>query len=149
MTRFASKVTIIHRRDELRGSRIMRQRALEHPKIAILWSHVVEEIVGDGRKMTGLRLKNVKTGAIEEQAFGGLFVAIGHQPNTAIFRGQLPLDEAGYIVPSDPGGTATAIPGVFAAGDVRDHYYRQAVSAAGMGCMAAIEAERYLAGLRL
>jgi thioredoxin reductase (NADPH) len=97
--------------------------------------------------MTGLRLKNVKTSAIEEHAFGGLFVAIGHKPNTDLFRDQLPLDEAGYIIPPDGGRTATGIPGVFAAGDVRDHYYRQAVSAAGMGCMAAIEAERYLAGL--
>jgi thioredoxin reductase (NADPH) len=147
LTRFAKSVSLIHRRDELRGSKIMQKRVLEHPKIKLLWSRVIEEVVGDGKKMTGLRLKDVKTAAIEEHSFGGLFVAIGHKPNTDLFRGQLPLDEAGYIIPPDGGRTATGIPGVFAAGDVRDHYYRQAVSAAGMGCMAAIEAERYLAGL--
>ncbi|RMH59008.1 MAG: thioredoxin-disulfide reductase [Candidatus Hydrogenedentota bacterium] len=144
LTNFAKSVTVIHRRDEFRASKIMQKRAFGNEKIRVLWDTVVEEVLGDDAKMTGLRLKNVKTGEFHEEPFAGLFVAIGHIPNTKLFRGQLSLDDHGYIVVPDPGRTATEIPGVFAAGDVRDAYYRQAVTAAGMGCMAAIEAERYL-----
>lgn len=145
LTNFGKSVTLIHRRDEFRASKVMQDRALKHPKIKVLWSTVVEEIVGDGKKMTALRLKNVKTGGVETRNFGGFFVAIGHTPNTQLFQDQLTLNAAGYIETPDGARTATEIPGVFAAGDVKDPYYRQAVTAAGMGCMAAIEAERYLA----
>lgn len=144
LTNFAKSVSVIHRRTEFRASRIMSDRVIGHPKIRVLWSTVVEEIIGDDQKMTALKLRNVATGVVTEQPFGGLFVAIGHQPNTALFAGQLKLNEAGYIEMPDSGRTATEIDGVFAAGDVRDAYYRQAVTAAGMGCMAAIEAERFL-----
>jgi thioredoxin reductase (NADPH) len=147
LTRFASKVTIVHRRDEFRGSKIMRDRVMKNPKIAVVWDSVVDEVVGkkeDGRKsVTGVKLKNVKSGAITEVAADGLFVAIGHQPNTKLFKGILPMDEKEYLR-VHPGSTRTDIPGVFAAGDVADSYYRQAVSAAGTGCMAAIDAERFL-----
>ncbi len=144
LTNFGRRVTLIHRRDAFRASRIMQERVLAHPKIRVLWNTVIEEVVGDGKKMSGLRLKNVSTGELVTEPFGGLFIAIGHQPNTSLFAGQLPLDDAGYLQMPDRGRTATAIPGVYAAGDVRDHEYRQAVTAAGMGCMAAIEAERWL-----
>jgi len=140
----ARSVTLIHRRDEFRASRALQEEVKVHAGIAVLWSRTVEEVLGDETGMTGLRLKNVKSGEIEEKTFTGLFVAIGHVPNTALFRDQLPLDENGYIVVPDAGRTATGIPGVFAAGDVRDSVYRQAVTAAAMGCMAAIEAERFL-----
>jgi len=147
LTRFASKVTLIHRRDEFRGSKIMRDRALKNPKVAVVWDTVVDEVVGatDGMKkyVTGLKLKNVKTGAITEVTADGLFVAIGHQPNTKLFKGILPMDDKEYLLVK-PGSTRTEIPGVFAAGDVADSYYRQAVSAAGTGCMAALDAERFL-----
>jgi len=141
LTKFASKVTIIHRRDELRASKIMAHRALEHPKIDIIWNAVVEEVLGDD-EVTGLRLRDTVTG--EERTFrvDGLFLAIGHTPNTKIFDGQLELDDAGYIVVHD--GTRTSVDGIFAAGDVVDHVYRQAITAAGMGCQAAIDAERWL-----
>ena len=144
LTNFGKSVTVIHRRDEFRASKVMQDRVLNHPKINVLWSTVIEEVKGDGTKMTALRLKNVKTGEISEQSFGGFFVAIGHTPNTELFKDQLTLNAAGYIETPDGGRTVTEIPGVFAAGDVKDHYYRQAVTAAGMGCMAAIETERYL-----
>lgn len=147
LTNFGRRVTLIHRRDAFRASQIMQDRVLAHPKIRVLWNTVIEEVVGDGKKMSGLRLKNVVNGAIETERFGGLFIAIGHQPNTALFAEQLPLDEAGYLAMPDRGRTETSLPGVFAAGDVRDHEYRQAVTAAGMGCMAAIEAERWLGSL--
>ena len=147
LTRFASKVTIVHRREEFRASKIMRDRVMKNPKIAVIWDSVVDEVVGkneDGRKsVTGVKLKNVRTGAITEAAADGLFVAIGHQPNTKLFKGILPMDEKEYLR-VQPGSTRTDIPGVFAAGDVADSYYRQAVSAAGTGCMAALDAERFL-----
>ena len=144
LTRFASKVTIIHRRDTLRASKIMQDRAFANPKIDFIWDSLVTEITGDG-KVSGARIKNIKTGDESEIAAGGLFVAIGHTPNTQLFEGQLELS-GGYIV-TEGEGTQTSVPGVFAGGDVVDHRYRQAITAAGMGCMAAIDAERYLEGL--
>ncbi|MDI6804227.1 MAG: thioredoxin-disulfide reductase [Bacteroidota bacterium] len=150
LTKFASKVTLIHRRNELRASKIMRERVQQNPKISFLWDSVVEEVLGKeeaGRKaMTGLKIKNVKTGAITEMKAVGLFIAIGHEPNTSIFKGQIDMYETGYIKLIGK-GTATNIPGVFAAGDVADSVYRQAVTAAGSGCAAAIDVERYLEGL--
>ncbi len=145
LTRFADKVTLIHRRKELRASKIMQDRAFANPKIDFKWNTVVDDIVGNGRVET-LMLRDVETGATSELAVTGLFVAIGHDPNTALFRGQLDLDENGYIV--TVGGTPkTSVSGVFAAGDVQDHVYRQAITAAGSGCMAALETERYLEAL--
>ena len=142
LTRFATKVTIIHRRDKLRASKIMQDRARSNPKIAFLWDTVIEDVKGDP-VVTGVRLKNVKTGRITDMKCDGVFVAIGHEPNTKLFAGQLPLDERGYIVTKKE-TTETSMPGVFAAGDVQDHRYRQAVTAAGTGCMAAMDAEKYL-----
>lgn len=144
LTKFASKVTIIHRRKEFRASKIMVQRALEHPKIEVIWDSVVEEVLGEDT-VTGLRLRNVETDEVSKLDANGMFVAIGHDPNTAIFEGQLDMDEAGYI--TTYAGTATSVDGVFAAGDVVDHVYRQAVTAAGMGCEAAIDTERWLDGV--
>jgi thioredoxin reductase (NADPH) len=144
LTKFASKVNVIHRRDALRASKIMQDRAAKNPKIAFTWDSVVEEVYGDPKTggVKGLRLKNLKTGKSEEFKCDGLFVAIGHEPNTKLFIGQLDLDPAGYIRTHD--GTKTNVSGVFACGDVQDHIYRQAVTAAGTGCMAAIDAERFL-----
>jgi thioredoxin reductase (NADPH) len=142
LTRFASKVTVIHRRDELRASKIMQERAFEHEKIDFIWDTVVAEVMGDG-KVEGVRLQNVKTGEETELPVGGMFVAIGHVPNTQTFKDQLETNEAGYLVVNEP-TTYTSVEGVFAAGDVVDHIYRQAVTAAGMGCKAAIDAERWL-----
>jgi thioredoxin reductase (NADPH) len=142
LTKFASKVTIIHRRDEFRASKIMARRALEHEKIEVIWDSVVEEVVGDG-SVSGLRLHNIKTDERSDFAVDGLFVAIGHTPNTSVFKGQIELDDAGYIV-TPPGSTRTSVEGVFAGGDVVDKVYRQAITAAGMGCQAAIDAERWL-----
>ncbi len=145
LTKFADKVTIVHRRDRLRASKILQQRALDHPKIDFIWDTVITEIVGNG-KVEGARTKNLLTGEQAELKAGGVFVAIGHTPNTQLFEGQLDL-AGGYIV--TPGqDTATSVPGVFAAGDVVDFRYRQAITAAGMGCMAAIDAERYLESSR-
>jgi len=144
LTNHARKVTVVHRRDALRASKVMQDRARNNPKIGFLWDSVVEEIVGDGKKMQGAMLKNVKTGATSRVEAQGLFVAIGHKPNTEIFAGKLALDEKGYVKTS-PGTTRTSVEGVFAAGDVQDSVYRQAITAAGTGCMAAIEAERFLA----
>jgi thioredoxin reductase (NADPH) len=141
LTRFGRSVTIVHRRDQLRASKIMQQRAIEHPKIRFVWDTVVEDILGDGR-VTGVRLRNLKTGERAKRELDAVFVAIGHKPNTELFAGQLDLDAKGYIVSAD--GVHTAVDGVFVAGDVFDSRYRQAVTAAGMGCRAAIEAERYL-----
>ncbi|MFQ5947528.1 MAG: thioredoxin-disulfide reductase [Acidimicrobiia bacterium] len=141
LTKFATKVTIVHRRDQFRASKIMAARALDHPKIEVKWDTLVEEILGD-QAITGVRLRNVKTGDETEFSTDGVFVAIGHIPNTGLFRDQLELDEHGYIIPY--GATGTSVPGVFAAGDVVDHVYRQAVTAAGMGSQAAIDAERWL-----
>jgi thioredoxin reductase (NADPH) len=142
LTKFASKVTVVHRRDRLRAAKIMQERAFENPKIDFLWDSVVTQILAPDGKVSAARVKNVKTGRVSEVSTGGVFVAIGHIPNTSLFEGQLELS-AGYIVTR--GGTAaTSVPGVFAAGDVVDFRYRQAVTAAGMGSMAAIDAERYL-----
>ena len=141
LTKFATKVTVVHRRDQLRASKIMQDRARKNPKIGFIWNVTVEEILGDPL-VTGVRLRDVKTDTVMEKACNGLFVAIGHSPNTKLFAGQLDLDEKGYIKTHD--GTQTNVPGVFAAGDVQDHRYRQAVTAAGSGCMAAIDCEHYL-----
>jgi thioredoxin reductase (NADPH) len=133
---------MIHRRDQLRASKIMQKRALGNPKIEILWNTVVEEVLGKGG-VEGALLRDVKTGEKRKLPLDGFFLGIGHEPNTKIFRGQLELDANGYIVTRS--GTATSVPGVFASGDVQDHVYRQAVTAAGTGCMAALDAERFLA----
>ncbi|MFI5184890.1 MAG: thioredoxin-disulfide reductase [Vicinamibacteria bacterium] len=144
LTKFASHVTIVHRRDSFRASRIMLEKAQANRKIGWLLDSVVEAILGgQGRGVTGARVRNVKTGAVTEVAAGGIFMAIGHIPNTAIFQGKLETDETGYLL-TRPGTTETSVPGVFAAGDVQDHRYRQAITAAGSGCMAAIDAERFL-----
>jgi thioredoxin reductase (NADPH) len=142
LTRFASKVVLIHRRKELRASKIMQERAFANPKIEFIWNSEVLDVVGDGR-VEGLRLRDTETNVETDLAVEGLFVAIGHTPNTSLFTGVLELDAAGYIVTA-PSSTATSVAGVFAAGDVQDHVFRQAITAAGTGCMAAIEAERWL-----
>jgi len=144
LTKFATKVTVVHRRDQLRASKIMQKKARGNPKIAWLWDSVIEKILGGpGEGVTGAKIRNVKTGELSEVSAGGIFMAIGHAPNTAIFKGQLEMDENGYVELPEP-TTATSVAGVFAAGDVADHRYRQAVTAAGTGCMAAIDAERFL-----
>ena len=147
LTKFASKVTIIHRRDALRASKIMQEKAFKNPKIAFVWESVVEEILGKsehGKKVvTGVKLKNMKTGMTSTLRIDGVFMGIGHKPNTELFKGQLDMDQVGYLI-TDGRSTYTNIPGVFAAGDVADSIYRQAISAAGTGCMAAIDAERWL-----
>jgi thioredoxin reductase (NADPH) len=144
LTRFAAKVTVVHRRDELRASKTMQSRARANPKIAWMLDSVIEKVLGGpGQGVTGALVRNVKTGERREVPCGGIFMAIGHTPNTALFEGQLEHDEQGYLLVSG-GTTATSVPGVFAAGDVSDHRYRQAVTAAGSGCMAAIDAERFL-----
>ena len=142
LTRFASKLTLLVRSDALRASKIMQERVKANPKITIMWNTEVVEVVGDS-KMTGLKLKNNKTNEMIEIQADGLFVAIGHKPNTELFQGKLELDEVGYIV-TKAHSTATSVDGVYAGGDVADHVYRQAISAAGTGCMAALDAERFL-----
>jgi thioredoxin reductase (NADPH) len=146
LTNFASQVTLVHRRDSLRAERILQDRLFKHPKIKVVWDSAVEEIRGaqNPAKVTHVRLKNVKTGAVSELAADGVFVAIGHAPATELVAGQLKLKPSGYVEIA-PHSTATSVPGVFAAGDVADETYRQAVTAAGLGCMAALEAERFLA----
>ncbi len=143
LTKFASKLTVVHRRDEFRASTIMAQRVLDHPKIEVAWNSTVEEILGD-EFVTGVVLRDTVTGETREMATDGVFVAIGHSPNTKVFADQLELDDAGYIV-TPPGRTETSVEGVYAAGDVTDKVYRQAVTAAGLGCQAALDAERWLA----
>ena len=143
LTKFAKRVTLIHRRDKLRASKIMQEKAFANPKIAFLWDSAPEEILDVmQQKVTAVRVRHLKTGAVTEHAVDGIFVAIGHTPNTAVFQGLLEMDAVGYLKTHD--GTKTSIPGVFAAGDVQDHVYRQAITAAGSGCMAAIDAERFL-----
>jgi len=141
LTKFATRVHVVHRRDKLRASKIMQDRAMKNEKIAFVWNSAVEDILGDG-VVTGVRLKNTVTGKTSELPCAGVFVAIGHKPNTDLFKGQIEMDGKGYLRTHD--GTATSVPGVFAAGDVQDAKYRQAVTAAGSGCMAAMDTERYL-----
>ena len=141
LTKFASRISVVHRRDKLRASKIMQDRAMRNEKISFIWNSVVEDVLGTD-VVTGARIKNVVTGKVSDVPCAGVFVAIGHRPNTALFTGQIDMDEKGYIRTHN--GTATNIPGVFAAGDVQDSQYRQAVTAAGSGCMAAIDTERFL-----
>src|SRR5690606_28757391 len=143
LAKLASKVTVVHRRDTLRASKIMQERALNNPKIEFVWNSEVEEVLGGPQGMTGARIKNRVTGEVTEVKSNGLFVAIGHQPNTSLFKGVLDMHESGYLK-TVPGSTRTNIPGVYACGDVQDSVYRQAITAAGTGCMAAIEAERWM-----
>lgn len=147
LTNFASKVTLVHRRDSLRSEKILQNRLFANPKVNIIWDHAMDEILGTDNPLgvTGARLRNAKTGATQEVAAHGVFIAIGHSPSTAIFKDVLPMDKDGYLLKA-PDSTATQIPGVFAAGDVTDKIFRQAVTAAGLGCMAALEAEKFLAG---
>src|SRR5436190_3923389 len=150
LTNFAKRVTVVHRRDHFRAEKILQNRLFKNPKIEVIWDHTVEEILGTSapKSVTGVKLKNAKTGAITERAADGVFSAIGHAPATQLFKGQLPMTHSGYLQ-TRPDSTATAIPGVYAAGDVKDEVYRQAVTAAAMGCMAALEAERYFATLEI
>jgi thioredoxin reductase (NADPH) len=146
LTNFAREVTVVHRRDTFRGEKILHERLFKNSKIKVVWDTTVEEITGgtDPKAVTGVKLKNLKTGAITTRKVDGVFIAIGHSPATALFKEQLETTPGGYLI-TKPDSTATSIPGVFAAGDVKDEVYRQAVTAAGMGCMAALEAERWLA----
>jgi thioredoxin reductase (NADPH) len=148
LSQMASKVTLIHRREQLRAEKVLQDRLLRNPKITVIWNRVVDEILGQDqpRAVTGLRLRDVRSGATSELAVDGVFVAIGHDPATALVKGQLEMDRDGYVITA-PDSTATSVEGVFAAGDVQDKIFRQAVTAAGSGCMAALEAEKFLAGL--
>lgn len=150
LTNFASKVTLVHRRDSLRAEKILQHRLLNHPKVEVVWESVLDEVLGDENPLgvTGARLKNVKTGETTDVPVHGVFIAIGHSPSTELFKGKLDMKDNGYLITA-PDSTATNIPGVFAAGDVTDETYRQAVTAAGMGCMAALEAERFLEDARI
>ncbi|QDK43975.1 thioredoxin-disulfide reductase [Bdellovibrio sp. HCB185ZH] len=143
LTRFASKVYVVHRRDHFRASKIMADRTMKNPKIQVIWDSEVTEVLGDGKSMTGAKVHNIKTGETQTMNVTGLFIAIGHKPTTDLFKGILDMNETGYLV-TQPNSTYTNIPGVFAAGDVQDSVYRQAITAAGTGCMAAIDAERWL-----
>lgn len=146
LTNFAKSVTLVHRRDELRAEKIMQQRLFKNEKIKVVWDSVLEEVLGGDNPpgVTGMKLKNVKTGEVSEHAVDGVFIAIGHDPNTGLFKGKLDMDDEGYLI-TVPDSTRTNVPGVYAAGDVQDKIYRQAVTAAGTGCMAALEAESFLA----
>ena len=145
LTKFASKVKLIHRRNELRAEKMLQKKLMENNKIEIVWDTVVEDVLGDKdpKNVTGLKVKNVKTNQSEEMKIDGLFIAIGHDPATQLFKDQLKMDNEGYLI-TRPDSTETNVPGVFAAGDVKDKIFRQAVTAAGMGCMAALEAEKHL-----
>ncbi|MGE6697540.1 thioredoxin-disulfide reductase [Hyphomonas sp. NPDC076900] len=145
LTNFASKVTVIHRRDHFRAEKILQDRLFKNPKVEVIWNHTLEEVVGDEQPLgvTAARIRDLTTGTLRELPVHGVFVAIGHAPSTELFTGKLPMKENGYLI-TEPGSPRTAIPGVFAAGDVTDETYRQAVTAAGMGCMAALDAERFL-----
>lgn len=143
LAKMCASVTVVHRRDSLRASRIMQERALQHPKLRFIWNAVIEEILGEA-KVEAVRVRDIQTGELKDVTTDGVFVAIGHQPNTALFAPWLDTDENGYLK-TQPGSTRTNLPGVFAAGDVQDHVYRQAITAAGTGCMAALDAERWLA----
>ena len=146
LTKFASKVHLVHRRDKLRASQIMAERVLSNPKVEPVWNSVVEEVIGEPEKgVTAVRVKDTQTGAAREIEATGMFAAIGHTPNTKFLRGQLKTDEKGFIVVTEPHRTTTSVEGVFAAGDVADPIYKQAITAAGMGCKAALDAERWLA----
>ena len=147
LTKFASKVKLIHRRNELRAEKMLQKKLMENEKIEIIWDSVVEEVIGDNnpKNVKGLKIKNVKTNKVDDLKLDGLFIAIGHDPATQLFKDQLKMDKEGYLV-TKPDSTETNIPGVFAAGDVKDKIFRQAVTAAGMGCMAALEAEKHLSG---
>jgi len=146
LTNHARRVTLVHRRDALRAEKILQDRLFRNPKIDIVWDSAVDEILGipEPPQVTGVRLRNLRTGIVTERACDGVFIAIGHTPVTDLVRGQLPLDAEGYVL-TTPDSTATAVPGVFAAGDVKDKIFRQAVTAAGLGCMAALESEKFLA----
>jgi thioredoxin reductase (NADPH) len=147
LTHHASKVTLVHRRDAFRAEKILQDRLFKNPKVAVLWDHTLQEIVGEAKPaplVKGVRLRNVKTGADKELATDGVFIAIGHSPNTELFKGKLAMDGEGYLI-TKPDSTATDVEGVYAAGDVQDKIFRQAVTAAGTGCMAALEAEKWLA----
>jgi thioredoxin reductase (NADPH) len=148
LSHLASSVVLIHRRDQLRAEKVLQDRLFRHPKIAIMWDSVVEEILGteQPRAATGVRLRNVRTGEVRKVAVEGVFIAIGHDPATGLVKGQVEMDRGGYVITA-PDSTVTSVPGVFAAGDVQDKIYRQAVTAAGSGCMAALEAEKFFAGL--
>jgi thioredoxin reductase (NADPH) len=150
LTNFAKRVTVVHRRDHFRAEKILQDRLFKNPKIEVIWDHALEEIVGteNPKSVTGVKLKNTKTGAVTERAADGVFIAIGHVPATQLFKGQLEMTHSGYLQ-TRPDSTATAVPGVYAAGDVKDEVYRQAVTAAAMGCMAALEVERYFATLEI
>ena len=150
LTNFAKRVTVVHRRDHFRAEKILQERLFKNPKIDVVWDSKVEEIVGtqDPKSVTGVKIKNIKTGKTTKLPADGVFVAIGHAPATELFKGQLEMTASGYLR-TKPDSTATAIPGVYAAGDVKDEVYRQAVTAAAMGCMAALEAERYFATLEI
>jgi thioredoxin reductase (NADPH) len=143
LTRFASKVYVIHRSESFRASKIMLDRAKANPKIEFIMNTSIEEVLGDGKSMTGVRMKSSTTGTVSEKKLDGLFIAIGHQPNTKLFKDILDMNEVGYLV-TKPGSTYTNIPGVFACGDVQDAIYRQAITAAGTGCMASLDAERWM-----
>ena len=142
ISKFAKKVIVVHRRNEFRASKIMQDRFFKNPKASVIWDAEITEFLGDGKKLTGVKLKNLKTGKEKEMKIDGVFLAIGNVPNTKIFAGMIDLDDLGYI--KTDRFTRTNIPGVFAAGDVQDRRYRQAITAAGTGCQAALEAERYL-----
>ena len=146
LTNFASKVTLVHRRDSFRAEKILQERLFKNSKIEVVWNSVLQEVTGSAepKTVTGVRLRNAKSNKVTALAAEGVFIAIGHEPATELFRGKLEMKASGYLV-TEPDSTRTSIPGVFAAGDVKDEVFRQAVTAAGMGCMAALEAERYLA----